>query len=100
MSTWLCLLAKSFSSPQKSELLTGGAASQVHVPPAAFIDRQITAQPAVALLRALEAQAIGSFVQQRLDEPFGLAVGLGVKSVVHLPVGPRTSQAWRQGLER
>jgi hypothetical protein len=46
----LCgFLTKSFSSPQKSEVLKGSAAGQGHVEPAAVLDRQITAQPAVAL---------------------------------------------------
>ena len=34
-----------------------------------------------ALLTALEAHAIGPFVNQSLDEPFGFAIGSG-------PVGP------------
>ena len=46
----VCFLSRSFSSTQRPELLKGGAARQGHVAAPAVIDRQITAQPAVALL--------------------------------------------------
>jgi len=45
----VCFLTRSFSSPEQGELLKGGAACQGHVAPAAVIDRQVAAQPAVAL---------------------------------------------------
>jgi len=43
----------------------------------AVIDRQVAAQPAVALSRALEAHPIGPFAHEGLDESFCLAVGSG-----------------------
>ena len=46
---YLCFPTRSFSSPQQSELLNGGAASQGHMTPAAVIDRQIAGQPAAPL---------------------------------------------------
>ena len=46
---WVCFLTRSFSSPQQSQLLNGGAASQGHMTPAPVIDRQIARQPAVPL---------------------------------------------------
>ncbi len=41
LSVLVCFLTRSFSSPQQSELLNRGAASQGHVTPAAVIDRQL-----------------------------------------------------------
>ncbi len=55
----MCFLTRSFSSPYPAELLNGDAARQGHVAPAAVMDPLITAQPAVALLRALEAHTVG-----------------------------------------
>lgn len=65
--------------------------------PEAVIDRQRTAYPAVARLWALEAQAVGPFVKQGLDEAFGFGVSpscvgpsaLGAQAQEHtvLPTG-------------
>jgi len=45
----MCILTRSFSSPEQGELLKRGAAHQGHVALAAVIDRLVAAQPAAAL---------------------------------------------------
>jgi hypothetical protein len=44
---YLCFLTRSFSDLQPVQLLSGSAAADGHVAPAAVIDRQITRQPAL-----------------------------------------------------
>ena len=45
--------------------------------PQSVIDRQVAWKPAVSLLRVLERHGVGPFPAERLNEPFGLAVGPG-----------------------
>jgi len=46
----MCLLTRLFSSPEQGELLKVVAARRGHLAPAAVIDLQAAAQPAVALI--------------------------------------------------
>ena len=59
--------------------------------PAAVIDRQIAAQPAVSLLRVWDGHGIGPFLAEGLDKALGLAVGSG-------RVGPGADVPQPQGL--